>query len=494
MPQSSSKKIISHGGIYLLGTILQRCVSLVMLPIYTRCLTPADYGIIELLSMILDFVGIILGLRIGQAIFRFYHEYRDQKDKNEIISTSLYLVAGLNAVGVLFIFALANPLSATIFGDTSQTGNLLLFSFTLLCQGFVEIPMTYIRARQRPWLFVSFSILKLTLQLSLNIYFVVLLKMHVEGVIYSAIISSGTMGLLLGGYALTQTGMRFSIKKAKQLISFSFPLILTSMVAFYITFGDRYFLRFFGSLTEVGIYSLGYKFGFILMFLVVQPFNNIWDSEKYNIYKKKNARAKYQKTFLLFSALTILVCIGISIFVKDLLKIMSDQSFWSASRVVPIILAAYLTNAWCSFVNLGILLKNKTLEITYGTILGAIVITIGYLVLIPLYGVMGAAIATLFGFGSRCVWVYWRAKKLYDMGLQWGKIGWLLLIWIAVSLAAMLRPEELRLSICLDIILMAAACASLILLPIFPEEHRRVAIEIIKRPWRVNIILKSINA
>ena len=494
MHQSSSKKLISHGGIYFLGTILQRCVSLVMLPIYTRCLTPADYGIIELLSMILDLFGIILGLRIGQAIFRFYHEYSDQKDKNEIISTSLYLVAGMNAVGVFFIFAMANPLSITILGDASQTGNLLLFSLTLLFQGFLEIPMTYIRARQCPWIFIIFSILKLSLQLSLNIYFVVLLKMHVEGVIYSAVISSGTMGFLLGGYALAHTGMRFSLKKAKQLVSFSLPLILTGIVSFYITFGDRYFLRIFGSMADVGIYSLGYKFGFIMMFLVVQPFHNIWDSEKYNIYKKKNARAEYQKTFLLFSALTILVCIGISIFVKDLLKIMSDQLFWSASRVVPIILAAYLTNAWCSFVDLGILLKNKTFEITYGTILGAIVITIGYFVLIPLYGVMGAAVATLFGFGSRCIWVYWRAKKLYNMGLQWMKIGWLLLIWIAVSLAAMLRPEELKLSICLDTILMAIACASLILLPIFPEGYRQMAIQIIKRPWRFNVIIRAISA
>ena len=377
MSDSSSKKIISHGGIYLLGTILQRSVSLIMLPIYTRCLTPADYGIIELLSMILDFVGIILGLRVGQAIFRFYSEYNDQKNKNEVISTAMYLVGGLNFVGVFFIFVLATPLSTAVLGDAGQTRNLILFSLTLLGQGFIAIPMTYIRAQQRPWQFVFFSTLKLALQLSLNIYFVILLKMHVEGVIYSAIISSAVMSLALGGYTIWQTGIRFSLKKAKQLVSFSLPLVLTSMVLFYITFGDRYFLRTFGGLAEVGIYSLGYKFGFMFIFLVVQPFNNIWDSEKYNIYKKKAARTEYQKFFLLFSALTIFIGTGISVYVKDLLKIMSDKSFWAAYHVVPIILTAYLTNALSSFANLGILLNNKTIEITYGTILGAIVITGG---------------------------------------------------------------------------------------------------------------------
>jgi len=80
MPEKSGKKIISHGKIYLLGNILQRCVSFIMLPIYTRFLTPADYGTIELLSMILDFVGIILGLRIGQSIFRYYADYEKKKE------------------------------------------------------------------------------------------------------------------------------------------------------------------------------------------------------------------------------------------------------------------------------------------------------------------------------------------------------------------------------------------------------------------------------
>ena len=70
----TSKKLISHGTVYFIGNILRYAISFVMLPIYTRFLTPADYGILELLSMVIDFSGIIFGLRVGQAIFRFYLE------------------------------------------------------------------------------------------------------------------------------------------------------------------------------------------------------------------------------------------------------------------------------------------------------------------------------------------------------------------------------------------------------------------------------------
>jgi len=484
MSSSSGKKIISHGGIYLLGTIMRRSVSLIMLPIYTRCLTPADYGVIELLSMILDLVGIVLGLRVGQAIFRFYYKYKDPQNKNEVISTALYLVSGLNMLGICLIFVLATPLAVAVLGDAGQTRNLILFSLTLLGQSFIEIPLMYLRTCQRPWLFFTFSTLKLFLQLSLNIYFVVMLNMHVEGVIYSALISSSIMGLLLGGYTLWHTGYRFSSEKAKQLTSFSLPLMLTGVLTFYITFGDRYFLRTFGGLTQVGIYSLGYKFGFILMFLVVQPFNSIWDSEKYIVYEKRDAKAQYQRIFLLFSALTIFVCTGISVYIKELLKIMSTEPFWPAYRVVPVILAAYLVNAWSSFINLGILLKNKTIETTYAAILAAVVSTVGYIALIPLYGEMGAAIVTLLGFGIRNIWIYLRAKRLYDMGLAWGKVACLVLIGAVATLVAVFGPEDLMLAIGLDTALFAAACTSFILLPILPKNYRSTAKQIIKNPWR----------
>jgi len=320
---SISKKLASHGSIYLLGNIIRRAVSLVMLPIYTRFLTPADYGIIELLSMVIDFAGIILGLRIGQAIFRFYHEYDNISDRNEVISTSLYLISILDILGILLIVALVKPISYAVFGNYTSASYLLLFSVTLLFQSMIEIPMLFLRAQQRPWLFVTFSTIKLVLQLGLNIYFVVIKNMNVEGVIYSALISGAIMSAILTLYTLSITGMKWSSKKAKELSSFSIPLVLTSIVTFYITFGDRYFLRIYHGLTEVGIYSLGYKFGFLLSFLVTTPFFNIWDSEKYNIYKKPNAREIYQKTFLVLSSAVIFVAIGISVFVKDILKIRS---------------------------------------------------------------------------------------------------------------------------------------------------------------------------
>ncbi len=479
----SSKRIVSHGRIYLVGNILQRCVSFIMLPIYTRFLTPADYGIIELLPMVLDFVGIILGLRLAEAIFRYYSEYSEKKDKNEVITTSIFLVGALNLIGVFALTVSARPLSLAVLGEVSQAHNLMLFSLTLLMQGFIEIPMVSFKASQRPWLFVTFSIFKLALQLSLNILFVVYLKMRVEGVIYSAILSSFILGAVLTFYTILRCGIRFSPHKARQLISFSFPLVLTSLVTFYITFGDRYFLRVFGGgLQEVGVYSLGYKFGFLLIFLVGSPFNSIWDTEKYNVVRHQNAREEYQSVFIGFSTVLLFVCLVLSLYIKDILRIMAAPAFWGAARIVPVVLVAYLTEAWFTYVNLGVLLERKTSEITYGTLIGGVVITIGYFALIPRFGAMGAAWATAIAFGLRCAYVYWRAKRLYDMGLQWWRVWMLFSFFAGLYIASTTGPSNLGASLLCNTGILVAAVIGTLFLPILPPSIRGKTRHMILQP------------
>lgn len=488
------KKLISHSGIYLLGNILQRAVSFIMLPIYTRYLTPADYGVLELLSMVIDIVAILLGLRISQAIFRFYHEYDDEHQRHTIITTSMILLGGVNLLGVAVIAVFSKPLSLLVFDQPDMTYLLILFSFTLLFQAMVAIPMTYIRARQKPVLFVAFSIFKLSLQLSLNIYFVVFLQMRAEGVIYSSLIAGIAMSCILTAYTLKITGLSFSLTQAQALTSFSFPLVLTGLISFFITFGDRYFLRYYGNLSEVGIYALAYKFGFLLMFLIVGPFSNHWDSEKYIVMKSPHASKIYQQTFLAYSTIVSFFVVLVSVFVNDLLRIMSDSSFWPASKIVPVVMLAYVFNAWASYTNLGIFAKDRTIEIAYGTFIGALVVGLGYITLIPKFGVMGAAWASVFGFGSRFLWINWRSQKLYNMNLPWEKVFLILTMGIAAYILSTFGPEKLIPSIFFNILVTFSFVISVLFLPILPKDWRYSLILFMFKPWKVFCIQKRDSA
>lgn len=484
-----ARKTVQHAGIYAIGNILRNIVSIVMLPIYTRYLTPADYGVLELLSMMLDFTSIVLGMRLGEAIFRYYCSASGEDEKNSVISASLFLAIVFNGIGVLVIILASSPIAGFLFDDTKYTQYISLIAFSLLFQVLIEVVMTYFRAKQAPWLFLFFSIFKLILQLSLNIYFVVFKGLHVEGVIYGALISGGVTALVLLVYTIRSAGITTSWKMIKSLTGYSIPLMLAGAGSFYIGFGDRYFLRVFIDLAEVGVYSLGYKFGFILMFLAWNPFQSIWDSLRYEVYKKENAQEIFQMTFVIISIILIVFALGMSLFVKDLLVIMAAPAFHSAHWVAPIVLLAYIIQGWTNYCRFGILLKGNTMQIAYASAITVIVITIAYVTLIPAFGAMGAAWATVIGFAVRLIWTDIKARKGYNMKLPWLKVLALLLVAIACYLVSFWIPDQLLVSIFLRSLLMIIFLVLLVTLPILSKHERGILIKVVKSPREIKLLL-----
>ena len=485
------KKVVSHGGIYAFGNVIRNIASFIMLPIYTRFLTPSDYGMIELLSMMVDLTSILVGMQLSNAIFRYYCTAQTKEEANKVISTAIIIVVVLNSIGILSIVILSEYLALFMFDSAELSNYVIMFSITLLFGAMSEIPMIYIRAQQRPWLFLSISMLKLLLQVSLNVYFIVFKEMRVEGVIYSTLITLAIISLILGIYIITSVGLKFSKQQAKKLVSFSAPLILSTLGMFYIHYGDRYYIKIFSGLDEVGIYSLGYKFGFVLMMLVWSPFVSIWDSQKYQVYKSENAKEIFQKVFVLMNVLLCTMGLLISVYIEDLIKIMTNREFWEAHKIVPIITLSCIVVTWCQYANLGILLKKKTIQITYASLLSVIIITIGYLTLIPMYGSMGAAWATLIALSVRTLWIYLAAKKEYNMELPWKKIAYILQLAIGTYCITLVLPNGLIISILGKTLIVMLYFIALYYSPVLIKRDREVIKKLIRNPMSFVDVMKK---
>ena len=440
---------------------------------------------IELLTMTVDLFSIVFGLRIGEAIFRYHAEYSERREQNEVISSALWLVAALTTAGLLVLEVFAAPLSEAMFGDRTHTRDVMLFATTLPLAALMEVAFLYIRAEQRPWLFVSFSTLRLMLQLSLNIYFVVIQGLRVEGVVYSSVLSSAIMAGILVAYTVGRTVLRFSSSKAKQLAVFSWPLIFNAIGMFYATMGDRYFLRVFADLSQVGIYSLGYKFGFFLIMFAWNPFGSVWAVERYAVLRGPEPQQVFNRAFTFISVILITAALVLAVFAEDTLRIMSDAQFWPAASVVPVVVVAYVLQAWMGFSNVGLLLKHKTIQIFYSTAVSCLLVTVAYVTLIPLWGAMGAAVGTLLGFIARFVWIYRASRACYDMGLQWGKVGKMSALAVVVYAVSLLAPDELLLTILVHGLEVMAFLVLLLVLPILSEEERIQVIGIVKKPQSI---------
>ena len=357
----------------------------------------------------------------------------------------------------------------------------------MLLLPLTELPLVHIRAQQRPWLFFSFSVLKLSIQVVLNIYFVVMREMHVEGVVYSAVLSSLVMAVLLTSYSLYTAGIRVRLSTCKKLFSFSLPLKLAAIGSFYLTFGDRYFLNMFTDLTQVGIYALGYKFGFIFTMLAWTPFENVGCREVHHSSTTK-CHPALPEGVSLHQLHPILFGLCISLFVMDLLRIMSNPAFWDAYRIVPIIIVAYIIQAWTQYCNLGILLEKKTMQIVYAEIIAVVVITAAYFILIPEYGVYGAAWATVIGFAARFYWTYLKSTRMYNMQLPWNKVRLTSLLALLAFGLSWFAPEEIIASIAVRSVLALGFLAAFFALPILTRKEKQEVWNLVLRRQRMNSI------
>jgi len=326
--------------VYTGGVVLGKVASFVMLPVYTRYLTPADYGVLELLGMTIEVIGLISGVGIMGAVFKFYHAEHNQAGKNDVISTAAFGVGAIAIAATLVGLIIAPDISQLTFGSEANLPYLQFYFLLFLFQNFEQVPLALIRAENRAGLFVTVNAIKLISMLSLNILFVVYLRMGIRGVLTSSILTSATVSMGMSAYAFRRVGFGFTRARFRMMLAFGLPLVPWWLGNFILVFSDRFFLNHYTNTSTVGIYSLAYKFAFLLNALAYGPFETIWTSARFEVAKRPDASEIYARVFFYLNVILGVLGLLLALFVRDFLSVMSAPAFLPAYRVVPFLIGA----------------------------------------------------------------------------------------------------------------------------------------------------------
>lgn len=427
--KSEIEKIGRHTAVYGAGIVVGKLASFVMLPIYTRFLTPADYGVLDLLSMTIDVIGMIAGIGLAAGVFKFYAEYETAAEKAEVVSTAAVAVIGLGVTTSALGILAAPQLTDMVLKEAGRPLYFRLFFLIYLCQAAEAIPLLLLRARQQSVRFVMINVARLVAMLSLNIYFVVVLRWGILGVLTSNLIVSAALATGLTTYLVRTVGTSFSRRKFRELALFGYPLVFWSVANFILVFSDRYFLNFFMGAAAVGIYSLAYKFAFVLSSFGSAPFRLVWEPQRFEIAKRADAQEIYRRVFLYLNITLGMVALGIALFAGDVLRIMADPEFLPARRVVPLVVCAQILFVWVAYANLGLFLENRTQVLGKIAVASVIAVMLLNLGMVPRWGVYGAAAATLTAYAGRFLLVYMGSQRAYRIDYGWQRIGLLYLVF-----------------------------------------------------------------
>lgn len=463
------KKLLKHSSIYSLGTLLSKIVSFIMLPVYTRCLTPSDYGTLELLTLTTSVISILVSLRLTSALPRFYYGAKTQKEKNSLVSTMLLFSLGLSALIVVLLYENRMLFSRLVFKDESHG---IFFSYVFLSIVFeisTQINFTYLRVKEKPYLFAGASLLQLILGLSFNILFLVYFKMGVMGVLYSMVLSNGIICVLSQIYSFMDVGFHLNLGQLKTLLIFSLPLVPAAFAGFVLNMGDRFILSQYVSTAEIGYYSLGYKFGMLVGVFIGGPFLLAWEPKRFQIFEKDpNEKSLFSKVFLYFFFSLVFSALILCFYIQEIITLFATPEYSKACTVTPFVALGYIFFNLYYILDIGFLFEKKTYWyfIISSTAAG---VNVGLnFILIPQLGILGAAIATTGAFLVLPVMAFTVSQKYYPIQydlLKAGKILIVGLVWFFV--AQKIQTPSLILNISLKAILLLMYPVFLTLIKVF---------------------------
>lgn len=415
------KKLLSHSLVYGLGNSANRIVGFLLLPLYSRYLPPEDYGVLALVGMFGEILFILTNLGQSSAIFRTYFQHEDSQARETVITTSLWIVLTLSIPIGLLALALSQPLAWLITGSSEYTPWIMLGIGGVMFRTLQRMPLAVLRAREESGRYALSSFARTLIGLVLAIFFVVGLKFGGRGVLTSQLVAEALMCLYLVPVTIKGLTLRYSRQDAQHMLGYGIYLIPTALGSFVLQLSDRYFLKHYSTLAVVGIYALANRLSEMLSF-PMQAFELAWPQFLFGNQKSPNAPVLYARVFTYLLTVLSLMWLVISLLAKEIVTFMVHPSYHEAYRVVPWLAGGFVVQGLNYAGNVGINLHRK---VKYRPLIimttAALNLTLNFL-LIPSYGMMGAAIATFasYAFQSlfRIVVSYW----LYPIPFEYARL------------------------------------------------------------------------
>lgn len=386
------KQFFKDTTIYSITNIISRGLNFFLLPLYTRIFIPKDYGIIDILTLITTLVNLTVPLEISQGVARFYTDTQNLDCKSEYASTSFWFTLGAYTVFLIFTVPFSGFLSKWILGDSNYQYLLIIAIIASFFNGLLYLAQNQVRWQLKA---KSYSITNLVYTIISFISTIILLfifKIGIQSIFYANIIASITSLILALFYIRGTYKFIFKWSKCRDMLSFSIPLVFSSISVFISLYIDRICLQHLMSLKDVGIYGIGYRFASIIT-LFLSGFQSALTPLIFNHYRDEKTPQDIAKIFNIFLVLIFSIILFLSLFSLDILYVFTTPAYYSAYPIIPILSSAIiLANMYIFSPGLGIAKKTRTIGLI--NLITAITNTILNVFLIPYIGIIGAAIAT----------------------------------------------------------------------------------------------------
>lgn len=453
----SVRGVFGHAAIFGLAPLLQRAAGLVLLPLYTHYLSPADYGEVELLTLAAGLVALVLRLELRPALLRAWVE------GDAAVQAGLYrgfgrLLLGLGIIGGAVAFLVSAPACLWLVGHPVGVGTRALVAVGIAIEVAGMVPQAMLQAQLRSRMVVAIGVAQFIVGAGSTVLAVTVLDWGPAGVFLG-----GTAGLLLGyGAMLAVIGPagRAPLVAVWPLLRFSLPLLGGALLFFVVRNADRLVVSRVLSVAQLGEYALAWSLAGLLMTMLFLPLQSSLDVWRHRLFADAGGETSFAAVFRIAMAGLALAAVGLNTAGVDLFLEAADARYDAAAALVPALSAAVLLQAGYTIVASAFFVAGATARWTAIFAAGAVVQVGISLLAVPTLGLagapLGAVVANAWLYGAAAVW----GRRLWAVPFGHGAMaGGLLLVAAAWGARRVASPGSLVGALAVDALVCGVALA-----------------------------------
>lgn len=403
---------------YTLGNLFARSLGFILLPFYSNLIPAEDFGRYALLMSAYAVMSAVYQGGLFPGFSKYFLETDDENKRKKIFTSCFLLILLISLVITVLASIFSQDVSSLILGSRGYGRLVVLTAWMLFIDTIFLTVLHLLKTREKSKEVIYYTSLSALFNLILNLFFVFYLRRGVEGIFLAQLFSGGVIVVIMAGVLKNNFRMTQESPVIKNILIFSFPLLLAGILSTFVDVADRFILDHFLDKKMVGIYSFSYRIAMIMNIFVIS-FRTAWTPYSLRLLRQeKNYSTLFGHSFTRLIAISLMIFLAVSLFIKDLFSFhiaggtLFNQQYAPGIIIIPFILLGYVFSGLISFYSVYPYQSGKSYHFLISDLLAFIVNVALNFIFIPKYGILGAGLATMISFFAGFIYLYFVSRTI----------------------------------------------------------------------------------
>ncbi len=425
------RRLATTGAAYTASSILSKLIAVALLPLYTRHLTPGDYGAAEVMQAAVIAGSIVIRFGVIEALLRFYYLAGERRDA--VVGTGFSVLAWSASAAAALCLALAAPISSALLGheDAALARLAVLGLWTLTLW---EFALALLRLDERARAYFALTVANVVVTIPALVWLVVIREEGANGILLGTFVTA----LPFLGWRLWEERRRLALLPdrgtLRRMLRFGLPTMPAELTLYSLNFIDRIIIVRSVGLAEAGLYAIAVKFASAMQ-VVARGFQLAFPPLAYAIRDDEEARRAYALVFTWFTAVCAFAASGLWLLAPWITRWLAAPSFFAAYKAIGLVAGGIALYA-LYLVLVVILGRSGRTEFSFPATAASVAVNVALnLLLVPAHGIVGAGIALLASYAVVLALMHAFTRRLFPVPYEWRRLA--LAVGAAAALVAL---------------------------------------------------------